>query len=130
MEVEADRRNGNPKKNLMLRVLKKGVKDIPFILLSLDFVWWVLSYYDIWSLENWWVLEITSHSLAFVFFMAFYAYIHKYCLYSWVSIISLGLLNILNIIHYVFNLNYLIMYSGVIIITGLVFALIYWIKKK
>ena len=110
--------------------LKDRIKDIPFILLSLDLIWWVLSLLDIWVLDNWWVSEISSHSLLFVAFMAFYAYVHRYCIYSWIAIVSLGLINLLNIIHFFVTLGYYQMYSGIILTTGILFYVIKWKKSK
>lgn len=113
----------------MKRVWKAGIKDLPFFLLSIDAVWWGLSLRGIYITEYWWIGEIFSHSVAFVAFMAFYAYIHKYCLYSWVCIGTLGLLNLTNILHYFLNFGYIKFYAGIIILTGLIFALIKWKKQ-
>lgn len=110
----------------MNKEYKAGIKDLPFLLLFIDLVWWVLSLFEIYILQNWWIGELLSHSVAFVLFMAFYAYIHRYCLYSWICIISLGLLNITNIFHYFINFEYIQVYAGLIILSGLIFALIRW----
>jgi len=109
-------------------ILKKYIKDLPFILLLIDGIWWVLSFYNIWITDYWWIGEIASHSLSFVLFMAFYAYIHKYCLYSWVCIIGLGLLNLTNISSFFVPLVYHNLYAGLIIVTCLIFAIIKWKK--
>jgi hypothetical protein len=112
--------------NQVQKAFKAGVKDIPFILLAVDLIWWILGFFKINILDYWWIGEIFSHSLAFVAFMAFYAYLHRFCLYSWVCIIGLGLINILNLFHYFVNLNYIEVYSAIILITSLTFALIKW----
>lgn len=106
--------------------IKPRIKDIPFILLFLDLISWVLSLFDIYLLDYWIVTEIASHSLLNVAFMAFYAYVHRYCLYSWVCIVGLGMLNVLNITNYFFNFGYVQLYAGLIIITSLTFAVIKW----
>ena len=111
-----------------LKTYKAGIKDLPFALLSLDLIWWILSLFNVNVLSHWWISEIMSHSLAFVLFMAFYAYVHKYCLYSWVCIIGLGFLNLLNILHYFVNFTYIQAYAGFIILTALIFAIIRWKK--
>lgn len=108
------------------RIYKAGIKDLPFVLLALDLVWWVLGLFGIYILDNWWIGEIASHSVAFILFMAFYAYAHKYCLYSWVCIVGLGLLNITNILHYFVNFDYVQLYAGLILILSISFALIKW----
>lgn len=113
----------------MKRVYKAGIKDLPFLLLLIDLVWWLLSFTGITILEYWWIGEIASHSVAVVLFMAFYAYVHKYCMYSWVCIVGLGLLNITNIMHYFVNFDYVQLYAGLIIITSLSFAIIKWRKS-
>lgn len=110
----------------LFKTYKTGVKDLPFILLFIDLIWWILSLFGLYTIDFWWITEITSHSLAFVAFMAFYAHVHKYCLYSWVCIIGLGLVNILNLIHYFAIFDYIIFYAGLIIITSLSFAVIKW----
>lgn len=109
-----------------LRTYKAGIKDLPFLLLLIDFVWWVLGLFNINILNHWWIGEIFSHSLSFVFFMGFYALIHRYCLYSWACIVGLGLLNLLNLTHYLFNFAYIQIYAGLILITSLTFAVIKW----
>lgn len=112
----------------LLKTYKAGIKDLPFALLLTDLVWWILSLFNVYSFDYWFVLEIMSHSLAFALFMAFYAYVHKYCLYSWVCIIGLGFLNLLNILHYFVNFTYIQAYAGFIITTALIFAIIRWKK--
>lgn len=115
---------------MKLRTYKAGIKDLPFVLLTIDLIWWVLSLFGIYILEYWWIGEIFSHSVAFVAFMAFYAYIHKYCLYSWVCIGGLGVLNVCNLLHYFFNFQYITVYAGLIILPCICFAFIYKIKHK
>ena len=109
---------------------KELIKDLPFILLVIDLIWWVFSLFDIWILSNWWIGEIVSHSLVFTLFMAFYAYVHKYCIYSWIAIITLALLNFLNIIHFFVNLGYYQMYLGIILLSGILLYLIKWKSYK
>jgi len=109
-----------------LKGIKLAIRELPFILLLIDLIWWVLSFWDIWISEFWFVGEIFSHSLAFTGFMAFYAYIHKYCLYSWICIIGLAFLNLVNIAHYFLSLKYIEAYAGIIILTSLIFSIIKW----
>lgn len=111
-----------------LKTYRAGIKDLPFALLLVDCIWWILTLFNIYQGDYWFVLEIMSHSLAFVFFMSFYAYVHKYCLYSWACIAGLGLLNVLNILHYFVNFTYIQAYAGFIILTALIFAIIRWKK--
>lgn len=110
----------------LVNKLKRYVKDLPFLLLAIDGVWWVLSFFGIWSVDYWFIGEIFSHSLSFTIVMAFYAYLHRYCLYSWVCIIGLGLVNLCNLCHYFFNFEYHNWYMGLIIFTCLIFASIKW----
>lgn len=104
--------------------IKRYIKHVPFVLLSLDLIWWVLSLFGIWSTEYWWVLELSSHSLITVGFMAFYAYLHRFCLYSWICIIGIGLINILNLVHYFVDFRYIESYAGFILLITFSFALI------
>ncbi len=110
----------------MLKHYKAGIKDLPFLLLAIDLIWWILSLFGIDILTYWWIGDIASHSLAFVAFMAFYAYVHRYCLYSWVCIGGLGIVNLLNIANYFLDLQYIQIYVGIILITSLTFAVIKW----
>lgn len=112
-----------------LRDYKAGIKDLPFLLLTIDLIWWVFSLFGVNILDHWWIGEIFSHSLAFVMFMTFYAYVHKYCLYSWICIGGLGLINLLNLLHYFINFDYVQTYAGIIICVCLIFAIIYKLKK-
>lgn len=112
-----------------IKTYKAGIKDLPFLLLVIDLIWWVLSLFGIWSFDYWYVLELTSHSLVFVLYMAFYALVHRYCLYSWACIIGLGLINILNTLHFFCSFEYIKIYVGIIISTCLTFALIKWKKR-
>lgn len=111
-------------------LLKRLVKDLPFVLLALDSVWWGLSFYGVYSSDYWVVQEIASHSITFTLVMAFYAYLHRYCLYSWVCIVGLGLLNLVNIAHYFLNFEYYRFYAGLILLPCLTFALIKWKQPK
>lgn len=72
------------------------------------------------------VPEITW--ILIVIFMLFHAYLHRYCLYSWVCIAALGLLGLWNLIEFFISLGYHQIYAGVIILSGLIFALIKWKK--
>lgn len=114
----------------MKRFIKVGIKDLPFFLLLINLGWLFLAQFNIYSFDHWWILELTSHSLSFVGFMAFYAYLHRYCIYSWVCIGGLGMLNLVNLMHYFLNFNYLSIYMAVILITSLIFAIIFKIKKN
>src|SRR3972149_4511466 len=114
----------------LMNKIKKQIKDVPFILLALDLIWWVLGLFKINILDYWWVGEIASHNLLFTFFIAFYGYIHRYCFYSWICIGSLALLNVLNITHYFCNFSYYQFYAGLIILPCLSFAIIRIIKNE
>lgn len=116
--------------NQLVRKIKEIVKDLPFLLLCIDAVWWVLSFYGIYSNDFWIIQEIASHSLTFTLVLSFYAYLHRYCLYSWVCIIGLGLLNILNITYFFVTFNYYHWYAGLIIIPCLIFTLIKWNQHR
>lgn len=113
-----------------MKFLKEYIKDLPFILLCIDTIWWVFSLFDIYILDYWWIGEIFSHSLSFTLVMAFYAYLHRYCLYSWVCIIGLGLLNLCNLIYYFFEFNYYQWYCGLIILPCVVFSIVWKIKHE
>lgn len=112
--------------HLQVSKIKNYIKDLPFILLLIDAIWWVLSLYDIYISDYWWVGELFSHSLTFTIVLSFYAYLHRYCLYSWVCIIGLGLLNILNILYFFVSFNYYSWYAGLIILPCLIFSIIKW----
>lgn len=131
----------------MKNKLKEAVKDMPFFLLGLNGICiLILSFaepidytapIDVQNAQyvkhmndyDWMyslVYEFSAFSIPTVLFMAFYAYLHRYCLYSWVCIIGLGLLNVLNIAYFFFNFNYHTIYAMGIIIPCLTLAAIKW----
>ncbi len=64
-------------------------------------------------------------------YFLFYAYKHRFCTYSKISIYTLILLNILNITHIVFDLGTLYhLYDQIIAFTGIVLAGIFAIKER
>lgn len=109
-----------------LNTYKVGIKDLPFALLVIDFIWWILSLFKVNLLDHWWIPEITGHSLFFVFHAVYYAIRHKHCLYTWVCLGGLGLLNVLNVLHFFVNFEYIQSYAGIIITTSIIFSLIKW----
>jgi len=110
----------------MNKKIKVGIRNLPFFILLLDLVWWMLSFFGIYLSDYWFIGEITSHSLAFVLFMAYYAYVHRFCLYSWIAIIGIGLLNLLNIVYFFLPLEYIQVYVGIIIIISLILSILKW----
>jgi hypothetical protein len=113
-----------------LHKLKEFVKFLPFILLFVDLIWWVLSFWGVYITNYWIIGELFSHSLTFTLVMAFYSYVHKHCLYTWVCIIGLGLLNLLNIIYFFVNFEYYNWYAGLIILPCLIFSFIKWKQRQ
>ena len=80
--------------------------------------------------NSYYLNQISGHTLFTCFFMWFYARVHRFCLYSKVSIIGLAGLNLFNILYDVFNLTSYTIYAEIIIGTSLVLALIFLIKNK
>lgn len=114
----------------MIRRFKNIIKAIPFILLIIDGVSLFLYKYPFWDTVNQYFLhQISGHALLTLFFMWYYAVIHKFCMYAKVSIIGLALLNIYNMCYKIFDLDNYIIYSRIIIITSLILATIYFIRN-
>jgi uncharacterized membrane protein YbjE (DUF340 family) len=102
----------------------------PFIMLMVDGASLFLYECDFWQRVSLWYLnQISGHTLLTSFFMWYYATLHKFCLYSKISIIGLGLLNVYNIAHDVFLLSDYIVYSRIIVLTSLILAIVFLIKK-
>jgi len=94
-----------------------------------DGISFLLSVFDFYFYDYWWIGELTGHNILSVIYMLFYAYYNRLCNYTVICIISLGILNILNIAHYFLDLSYYLVYAGIIIFTGIIFALIKWNKQ-
>jgi hypothetical protein len=109
-----------------MKRLKTVIRDIPFIILFLN--GFLLIYTQFWQHDwvYWLMPQLSGHGLLLVLFMAFYAYVHRYCLYSWVCIGGLGMLNILNIIYFFVSFNYYQLYAGFIILPCIIFTIIKW----
>lgn len=112
-----------------MKSLRNNIKDIPFIILAINGIGWVLNQFDIYQSYYFYMSQITGHGLLTCLFMGFYSYVHRFCLYSKICIVSLFLLNILNLIYNTLPLNYYNVYSFIIIFTGLVFGIIKYIKN-
>ncbi len=101
------------------------IKDIPFIMLFANFLSWVFVDSDTFLYFH---SQLFGSSLIVPIYMGFYAYLHRYCLYSWICIIGLGLLNVLNLSYYFFIFDYYHIYAGIILTTTLTLATIKWIQ--
>ena len=106
--------------------MRNRIKDIPFLILSINALLLILSLFWKWDWLYWLMPQISGHGLLLIGYMAFYAYVHRYCLYSWICIAGLGLLNVLNIAYYFLIFGYYQFYAGVIIFTCLTFAIVKW----
>jgi hypothetical protein len=103
----------------------------PFIMLLVDGVSLFLYKFDFWQkISLWYLNQISGHTILTVFFMWYYATLHKFCLYSKISIIGLGLLNIYNIAYDVLSLNDYIVYSKIIVLTSLILAIVFLIRNR
>lgn len=108
--------------------LKEFIKDIPFIILLVNGICLLYHESDWYSKYYFIISQFSSNCILTTFFMLFYAYVHRYCLYSWVCIISIGLLNIFNLTYYFIPLDYYRIYASIIITTGLIFGFIRYVK--
>ena len=95
-----------PKAMRFLKTYKAGIKDLPFLLLVIDLIWYVLSYFNLYSSQYWWIPELTGHSLAFCVIHGFLCLCSQVLPLLWVCIAGLGLLNLLNLLHYFVNFEY------------------------
>lgn len=111
-----------------MKKAKQLIKHIPFIMLLINGISFILAIFDIYLYDYWITTEISSHSLLTVLYMAFFAYLHRCCTYTLICISSLGALNVLNILYFLLPLSYYNVYAGLIIFTGIIFALIKWKK--
>ena len=112
-----------------LKNLKSLIKDLPFVMMIANLIGWLFSFTPWFEHYNWFNSQLFGTSLFAVLFMAFHAYLHRYCLYSWIAIIGLGLLNIVNIAYYFFDFPYKQIYIGVIILSSLVMFFLIFTKK-
>lgn len=114
---------------LMMRISKEGVKIAPFIILTLDSVAFICHGYD-WYADFYFLFsQISSHSILGVMVWLFYAHLHRYCMYSIVSLYTLVILNILNLVYFFVTLEYYKIYAGIIIFGGLSLSVLYLLKK-
>lgn len=91
-------------------------------LLIYESQYYTLLYYNL-------VAQITGHGILTGLFMYFYAYIHRFCLYSKVSIIGLIALNIYNIVHNAFELTNYYIYASIIVFITIILSLIFIIRE-
>ena len=111
--------------------LKWLVKNIPFIILFTNLLSLIFAKYGIYLTQDYWVLfEFSGNSFLAVIFMAFYAHIHRFCLYSKACIYGLGVINLLNIAYFfnIFDYNYITLYSEIIVYVLSVFVAIKWTR--
>jgi hypothetical protein len=115
--------------NQRMKSLKNNIKDIPFIILAINGIGWILNQFDIYQSYYFYMSQITGHGLLTCIFMGFYSYVHRFCLYSKICIVSLILLNILNLVFNLVPLYYYNIYSFIIIFTGISFGFIRYVKS-
>src|SRR3990167_8117928 len=108
--------------------IKPFIKHIPFIILSVNGILILLSFKYQFDWMYWLIPQISGHGILTVIFMLFYAYTHRFCLYSFACILGLGFLNILNLVHFFISFPYYNAYASIIIFAALTFALIKWIQ--
>lgn len=114
----------------MMKKYKKIVMLIPFIMLLMDGLSLFLYDYPFYDTLNLYFLnQITGHTLLGLAFMYFYAHIHRFCLFSKVSIIGMACLNLFNIAYKVFDLNEYLIYAQIIILLSIILSSIYLIKR-
>lgn len=111
-----------------MRRFKELVKDIPFIILLVNGIC-LLLHESNWYSEYYFIIsQISGSTILTTVYMLFYAFVHRFCLYSKVCIISLGLTNIFNLSYSFISLDYYHMYAGIITTTGLIFGFIRYVK--
>lgn len=113
-----------------MKRLKEIIMLIPFVMLLADGIALFLydePYYQ--TLSLYFLNQITGHTILGLIFMYFYAYIHRFCLYSKISIIGMAFLNLYNICFSVFGLSDYFTYAQILILTAIVLSSIFLIKK-
>jgi hypothetical protein len=113
-----------------MRRIKHLIKDLPFVMMIANLIGWLFSFTQWFEDFNWFNTQLFGTSLFAVLFMAFHAYVHRYCLYSWIAIIGLGLLNVVNIFYYFFDFPYKQIYIGIILLSSLVMFFVIFTKKQ
>jgi hypothetical protein len=110
--------------------MKNAIRNIPFIILMVYGI--CLFYHESdWYKNNYFIIsQIFGSSLIVCGYMFFYAYVHRYCLYSWICIICLAVLNILNLFYSLIPISYYQIYSNIIIFTGTCFGIVRIIKPQ
>lgn len=111
-----------------MRKFSELIKDIPFIILLVNGI--CLFYHESeWYSEYYFLIsQISGSTILTTVYMLFYAFVHRFCLYSKVCIISLGVMNIFNLTYYFISLDYYHVYAYIIITTGLIFGFIRYVK--
>ena len=112
-----------------MKGFKNLIKDLPFVMMIANLIGWLFSFTPYFEDYNWFNSQLFGTSLFAVVFMAFHAYLHRYCLYSWIAIVGLGLLNIVNIFYYFFTFPYKEIYIGIILLSTLVMFFVIFTKK-
>lgn len=113
-----------------MKKYKQIIMLIPFVMLLMDGL--ALFLYDkpfYTTLSLYFLNQITGHTLLALGFMLFYAVMHKFCLYSKISIFGMACLNLYNVCYSVFGLEDYFMYAQIIILISIVLSSIYLIKK-
>jgi hypothetical protein len=111
-----------------MKNLKNSIKDIPFVMLLINGIGWVLNQFDIYQSYYFYMSQISGHGILTCIFMGFYSYVHRFCLYSKICIGALITLNILNLFYNLLPLSYYNVYSFVIIFTGVIIGFIRYVK--
>jgi hypothetical protein len=113
-----------------LKNLRSLIKDLPFVMMIANLIGWLFSFTPWFDSYSYFSSQLFGTSLFAVLFMAFHAYLHRYCLYSWIAIIGLGLLNIVNLAYYFFDFSYKSVYIGIILLSSLVMFFVIFTKKQ
>jgi hypothetical protein len=113
-----------------VNTLRKIARYIPFIILLVNGISFAFAQYGIYFHNIWWIGQITGHGILTSLYMAFFAFLHRHCIYTLVSILALITLNVLNIAHYFISFDYYYLYSGIIIYSGIILAIIKWKQAK
>jgi hypothetical protein len=106
--------------------LRKIARYVPFVILLANGISFCLAQYGFYFYDHWWIEQITGHGILTSLYMAFFAFLHRHCIYTLISILALIALNILNIAHYFISFDYYYLYSGIIIYSGIILAVIKW----
>lgn len=127
--MEGEDLPNHDRKKHQVTMIREIVKVGPFLVLTGDGLAFVASFFEWYNDFQWFHSQIVGHGVFMVIMWIFYAHVHRYCMYSIISLYTLFALNILNIAYFFVNLIYYQVYAGIIIFGGLALSVLYLLKR-